>query len=94
MFLRERRGHEPQSRCPRCTRNERLAHCVVRAFKRGGELAACCLMMEIERRRGGDVAEEVWASIVEMQGDQEHPYFQYNGNEDGREWRPRLRLVG
>jgi hypothetical protein len=94
MFLRERRGHEPQSRCPRCTRNERLAHCVVRAFQRGGELAASRLMIEIEHRQGGYEAFEVWGEIVDMQADQEHPYFQYNGRDDGREWKPRLRLVG
>jgi hypothetical protein len=52
------------------------------------------LMMDIEHRRGRDVASEVWANIVDMQGDREHPYFQYSGNDDEREWRPRLRLVG
>jgi hypothetical protein len=94
MFLRERRAHEPQSRCLMCTRSGRLARCVFRAFQGGGELAASRLMMEIEHRRGRHVASEVWANIVEMQGDQEHSYFQYSGNEDGRAWRPRLRLVG
>jgi hypothetical protein len=94
MFLRERRGHKPQSRCLGCIRSERLARYVVRAFQRGGELAACRLMMDIEHRRGGDVAFEVWIKIVYMHADQEHPYFQYSGKDDGREWRPRLRLVG
>jgi hypothetical protein len=51
-------------------------------------------MMEIKRRRGGDVAEEVWAKVVDMHTDQGHPYFQDSVEGDGREWRPRLRLVG
>jgi hypothetical protein len=94
MFLRERRAHESESRCLMCTRSGRLARCVVRAFQRGGEHAACRLMMDIEHRRGRDVASEVWANVVDRQGDQGHSYFQYSGNDDGREWRPRLRLVG
>jgi hypothetical protein len=93
-FLRERRGHEPQSRCLMCTRIERLARHVVRAFERGGELAACRLMTDIEHRRGGNVAFEVWMKTVYMHAGQEHAYFQYTGKDDGRQWVPRLRLAG
>jgi hypothetical protein len=93
VFLRERRGHEPQSRCLTCIRSGRLARGVVRAFQRGGELAACRLMMDIEHRRGGEMAFEVWAKIVYMHANQAHLYFQYSGKDDGGEWRPRLRLV-
>jgi hypothetical protein len=93
-FIRQRRGSKPQTRCLGCTRSDRLAGRVVRAFQRGGELAACRLMTDIEHRRGDYEAFEVWARIVDMHADQEHPYFQYSGNDDGREWRPRLRLVG
>jgi hypothetical protein len=93
-FLRERRGNKPESGCLGCTRSERLAGRVVRAFQRGGELAAYRLMTDIEHRYGRGVAFEVWAKVVDMHDDQKHPYFQDNFEGDGRERRPRLRLVG
>jgi hypothetical protein len=94
IFFRERRGHKIRSRCLGCTRIGRLAGRVVRAFQRGGELAACRLMTDIEHRYDSGVAFKVWAKAVDMHDDQEHPYFQDNFEGDGREWRPRLRLVG
>jgi hypothetical protein len=93
-FLRERRGHKPESRCRECARIGRLALCLVRAFDRRGELAACRLMTDIVRRYGSGVAHTVWAKVVDMHGDQKHPYFRDNFEGDGREWKPRLRLVG
>jgi hypothetical protein len=94
MFLRERRGYRPQSRCLGCTRSGRLARRVVRAFEHGGELAACRLMTDIEHRYDSGAASEVWAKVVDMHADQEHPYFQDDFEGHGREWKPRLRLVG
>jgi hypothetical protein len=94
MFLRERRGHRPDSRCLGCARIGRLGHRVIRAFERRGELAACRVMTDIEHRYGEKVALKVWAKLVDMHDDQKHPYFQDNFDGDGHEWGPRLRLVG
>jgi hypothetical protein len=74
-FLEERRGHVSVRRCPECCSKARLARRVVRASQRGGVRATLRLMMEINYCYGVDVGCEVWAEIVDMHADQEHPYF-------------------
>jgi hypothetical protein len=92
VFLRERRSHVPLSRCRECCKETRLAHRVVRAFERGGELAACRLMTEIGHRYGYRAASKVWSALMHMHAEEQHPYFQYHEG-GGSQWRPRLHLA-
>jgi hypothetical protein len=51
-------------------------------------------MTEIDHRYGETIAFAVWSKSVAMHPGEQHPYFQICDEDDVKEWRPRLRLVG